>query len=266
MLVVEFHDLRQDRKRGVVHDHAVGLVRLFCVVAAGVEWPHEPGPLHAVPARHPFGYCVIYDLRRVAVVRCLFRLELLYKIVVLVVPVLFVLPVLLLPVKPVGSLRLEVEQVPGVEPFQVQRLALLFNLLPVPTGQLRRAVVPDGVVPALRVRQVVQADARDLVHVQLNGGDLPPVALHDQVIVAPNANRVVKPVHLDALFDLLDVLRAVLAGVPLIRCQVVRGQVNDLQFLHALLLRFKIKKGREGENRPRLPKVRRQGNRQTLPP
>ena len=228
MLVVELHDLRQDRKRRIVHDHAARLVLLGGVVAARIEWPNEPRALHVVPARYPVGYRVIYKLRRVAVVRCLFRLELLQELVILFVIFLPVLSVFLLPVKPVGGLRLEIEQVAGVEPFQIQRLAFLFDLRPVPAGQLRRAVVPDRVIPALRVRHVVQTDAWDLIQPQLNRRKLTTVALHNQVIVAPDANGIIEPVHSDALRDLLDVRLRVLAGVSLIRRQVVRGQVDDL--------------------------------------
>ena len=229
MLVVELHDLRQDRKRRIVHDHASRLVLLGGVVSARIEWPHEPRALHVVPARHPVGYRVIYELRRVAVVRCLFRLELLQELVILFVVFLSVLSVLLLPVKPFSSLRLKVEQVAGVEPFQIQRLALLFNLRPVPAGQLRRSIVPDRVVAPLGVGQMVQPDAGNLVHAQLDGRQLPPVSLHDQVVL-PDANGIIEPVQAYALFYLLDVRGLVLPGVALVRLQLPRVQVFDLQF------------------------------------
>ena len=101
-LGVEGHDLGQNGKRRIVHDHGLRLVSLPPVVAARPKRSDEVRRVEPVLPRDPARYRVIDVFRRVAVVGCFLALELIDEaLVFLVLPSLkrqvFVHPLPLLP-------------------------------------------------------------------------------------------------------------------------------------------------------------------------
>ena len=217
-VVVEVHNLRQYGKRWVVHHSAPCWVSKRLVVAAGIERAHERGAVYAVFVCHPVGDRIVYIVGRVAVVCCLFRLELVEKVVVLVVAILALCAVALLAVEPVRFAVVKVKLQPGeVNALYFQRSDLLLQLAEVPRGQFSRAVMPYRVLLALGVGEVVKANARHFLHAQFFRRNLPPVALDDDVVLAPDTDGVVESVREDGLLYLVDVVRRVPARVLLVR-------------------------------------------------
>ena len=104
MLLVEPLNLRENRKRRIVHDAAAWRVILRTVIAARIERAHHVSSVNPILLRHPRGHSLIHVVGRVTVIRGFLRLELVEEFVVFVVAVfvvknlnlLFYLPVLMI--------------------------------------------------------------------------------------------------------------------------------------------------------------------------
>ena len=217
MLRVPFDDLRQDAEGRIVDDDAAGLVFLLLIVAARIERPDEVLLVQTVLAGHPVGDGLVDLLRRVAVVGRVLRLELVQELLVLV----FAFHGL--------------AGVPGVEPF-VQAVEAedphvdALDLIQVALQELRdparvhgKLIVRQGVGPALLRGQVVEADHFRLLVAELLQGFIAPVALHDQIVLTPDRDRVAVLKLSDALFYLLDLLRRVRLRVLRVRRQLIEA-------------------------------------------
>ena len=75
-------DFRQNGKRRVIQHHSTFRVVVVLIISAGVEWPHDFVRVNAVLFASPVPYDRIHAGRCIAVVRGLFRLELLHKLFV----------------------------------------------------------------------------------------------------------------------------------------------------------------------------------------
>ena len=221
MLRVPLDDLRQDAEGRIVDDDAAGLVLLLLVVAARIERPDEVLLVQPVLAGHPVGDGLVDLLRRVAVVGRVLRLELVQELLVLV----FAFH--------------GIAGVPGVEPF-VQAVEAegphvdVLDLIQVALQELRdpvrvhgQLIVRQGVGPALLCGQVVEADHFRLLVAELLQGFIAPVALHDQIVLTPDRDRVAVLKLPDALFYLLDLLRRVRLRVLRVRRQLIESEFDD---------------------------------------
>ena len=75
VLLVKRHDLRNNRKRGIIDDDTAIGVCVPHVIAARIKRPYKIGAIQAVLLGNPFGNRIIHWLRRIAVIRRLFRFE-----------------------------------------------------------------------------------------------------------------------------------------------------------------------------------------------
>ena len=173
---------------------------LVFIIAARVERTHEARTVEAVLLRHPLRHRLVDIVRGVAVVGRLLLFELLEELVVFLVTFLPLRSVLLLPVEPVGSIR-------EAELLHVDALDLVHvdpEGFRVEARVHRELVVRQGVGPPLFLGQPVQADALRFLIAQLLQSFIAAMAFDDEVVVAPDADRVGVPKLLDALDDLPD--------------------------------------------------------------
>ena len=235
MLRIPGDNFRQDRKRRIINHGAILRIRIILIIAAGIKRPHKTAFCYPIFLFNPPGNSIINELRRIAIVRGFLCLELVQKLVVFVVSLLPAGTVAVFAIKKTGTIpRAEIKHQPGqVDSVYLQPCDLLLQLPEIPRRQLSRPVVPDCVIPPLNLRHMIQPDARDLVQAHLQRGDLPPVTLDNDVLITPDADRIVEPVRRDAGLDLFDVLRVVPPRIVLVRRQLLRSKVNDLQ-LHLL--------------------------------
>ena len=150
MLLVERHDLGEDREGRVVYHHVGRFVLFPLVVALRDEGAHEVRLVQAVVLRHVVGHRLVDDRGRVAVVGGAFGLELSQELLILLVifgkfarlHALLELPLPLLvfahAVDRFGDGKVEGRQV-QIDVFQFRR-----QFLEVPFGDLRGAIIHEA--------------------------------------------------------------------------------------------------------------------------
>ena len=221
VLRVPLDDLRQDAEGRVIHDDAAGLVLLLLVVAARIERSDEVLPAESVLSGHPVGDGLVDLLRRVAVVGRVLCLELVQELLVLVFAFLCFSDVA--GVEPfVQAVEAEVPHVDAVDLIQVA-----FQELRDPARVHGQLIMRQGVGPALLRGQVIEADHFRLLVAELPQRLIAPVPFHDQIVLAPDRDRVAVLKLLYAFLYLLDLLRRVCLRVLRIRCQLVEPELDD---------------------------------------
>ena len=82
LLMIKPNDLREDRKWRIVHNNVRRLILVILVIATWDKWSNEVALLYPIPFCHVICYGVVYDWRCVAIVRGLFCVEFVYKLLV----------------------------------------------------------------------------------------------------------------------------------------------------------------------------------------
>ena len=276
MCVVKVHDLRQDRKRRIVDNDRAVRIRHFLIVPARIERPHDGPPLQSVFPNRPRLHGLVHGRGRVAVVRCLLRLEFLNKRRVLFGilarfgcrhtgfkslgglrrSVLFRLGCLFL--RPCfcrflthgpGQRRRIIQQHRrGVKAGHREVFARVAHLAQlqrehfrIPAGQLRQPVVCQDVRAPLALAQMLHQHARHLGHTFGFRRQHPAVPRND-IPVAVDQYRIDKTELAQARPELRDLALAVRSRVPRIRHQLADRHAHQL-------LRHKPRRGQV--SRPR---------------
>ena len=206
-------DLRKDRKRRIVYDDIAGVILFLLVVPPRVKRPDEVLGIKLVGVRDPLFHGVVNFLRRVAVVRCMLRLELIQELLILILTFLSFSRVAAL--KPfVQFLNIETEKAHIDLADRCQVKVQLFRKEP---GRHSCLVMHQGVGPALLVRQLIEPDAGRFFIPETPQRLIPAMTFDDEILIAPDSDRIVKAPAPDALHDLLDLVFRVILRVIRIR-------------------------------------------------
>ena len=234
-LAVEIRDLANDRKRRIVHYHALRFVLVFFKISARIERSHEVFTLHAVFLLYPLDYGRIYQVWSVTVVRGLLGFKLLDELLVLfrLLIRIDVHPTLI--VEPVLCLLLFRDLRPGDrQPARIKRKQGHVQILDlhhlradhsrVPLRKLSDLIVCQPKCPDLFFRQIISDHTGHRLHPQLLCCLVSGMAADDLSVLLDDHR------HLEA--ELLDAVGHIVHGL------VVLPRVSAvwMQFSYAFLV------------------------------
>ena len=104
-----------------------------------------------------------------------------------------------------------------VKVAQIQIIQLQGQNIKIPHRQLCRCIVRNSILPPLFVCQMIQPHARHFFDAQLFASHQSAVALDNNVLIAPDANRIIHAVLLDAAGDVVHIQLLMFSGVLVIR-------------------------------------------------
>ena len=223
VLRVPLDDLRQDAEWRVIHDDAAGLVLLLLVVTARIERPDEVLPAEPILSGRPVGDGLVDLLRRVAIVSRVLCFELVQELLVLVFAFFSFSGVTRVePLIQPAEIKAEVAH---VDPLDLIQVAL--QELRDPARVHGQLIMRQGVSPALLCGQVVEADHFRLLVAELPQRLIAPMPFHDQIVLAPDRDRVAVFKLLYAFLYLLDLFRRMRLRVLRIRRQLVEPELDN---------------------------------------